>query len=135
MGGLLEPSQDQRAQPGNGAQLRGEGDGGVLTARDRRGRQPNATPGPPPRRGGETPTRTNRLIHEAVRAITYSIEQLSQDLDITYVTLFNYRRGRRTRIPRRFLSGLSRVLRRQSKRLLRLAGGLDSRNRPTRKPS
>ena len=67
--------------------------------------------------------------------MTYSIEQLSQDLDITYVTLFNYRRGRRTRIPRRFLSGLSRVLRRQSKRLLRLAGALDRRNRPTRKPS
>jgi hypothetical protein len=74
-----------------------------------------------------TPTRTNELIHEAVDAVTYSIEQLSKDLDITYVTLFNYRMGRRTRIPRRFLSALARVLRRQAARLTRLAGALDRR--------
>lgn len=65
--------------------------------------------------------RTNRLIAEAVRAVRFSIAELSDDLGITYVTLFNYRRGRRTRIPVRFVRGLARVLRRRGKRLLRLA--------------
>ena len=75
-------------------------------------------------RTGRTPPRTIRLIHEAVRAVTYSIEELSGDLDITYVTLFNYRMGRRTRIPPRFLTGLAEVLRRQTRRLGRLARDL-----------
>lgn len=68
--------------------------------------------------------RTNRLIAEAVRAVRYSIAELSAELGITYVTLFNYRRGRRTRIPVEFVRALSRLLRRQAKRLLRLARAL-----------
>jgi hypothetical protein len=76
------------------------------------------------RRAARTPVRTIRLIHEAVRAVTYSIEELSGDLDITYVTLFNYRMGRRSRIPPRFLTRLAEVLRRQAKRLGRLARDL-----------
>ena len=66
-------------------------------------------------------TRTNHLIAEAVRALRYSIAELSAGLGITYVTLFNYRRGRRTRIPVGFVRALSRLLRRRGKRLLRLA--------------
>jgi hypothetical protein len=66
-------------------------------------------------------SRTNRLIAEAVRAVRYSIAELSAELGITYVTLFNYRRGRRSRIPVSFVNALSRLLRRQAKRMLRLA--------------
>lgn len=69
--------------------------------------------------------RTNRLIAEAVRAVRYSIGELSAELGITYVTLFNYRRGRRGRIPVRFVTALSRLLRRRAKRLLRLARTLN----------
>ncbi|HWZ28765.1 MAG TPA: helix-turn-helix domain-containing protein [Gemmatimonadales bacterium] len=65
--------------------------------------------------------RTNRLIAEAVRAVRLSIAELSAELGITYVTLFNYRRGRRRRIPVRFVAKLSRVLRRQARRMLHLA--------------
>ena len=59
-----------------------------------------------------------RAIQRAVRALTYSVDQLARELEVTPATLFNYRTGR-TRATVDAVRRLANVLRRQARLLER----------------
>ncbi len=72
-----------------------------------------------------------RLVSEAIRAATLSVEQLARALRLSSSALRKYRHGARG-VPPALLTTLARVLRQHARRLGRLADQLERAGRKVR---
>ena len=69
-----------------------------------------------------------RLVREAIRAATLSVEQLARALRLSTSALRKYRQGERG-VPPPLLTALAQTLRRHARRLMRLAERLERAGR------